>query len=99
MRIYVGNTPAARELGLTPEALGLQEYVVWATTNGLVLAGRAEFLRARTLAMADFEDAVVASLAEASQCRHVITRNVGDFDRSPVPAITPEEFLASLSAS
>ena len=59
-------------------------------------AGKAEYLRARTLEIADFEDAVVASLAEAGRCRCIVTRNVEDFGKSPVPAVTPEEFLASL---
>ncbi len=58
-------------------------------------AGQEEFLRARTLGMADFEDAVVAALAESARCRYVITRNVSDFDHSPVPALTPEEFLTA----
>ena len=54
-----------------------------------------EFLRARSLSMPDFEDAVVAAIAESSQCTTIITRNVTDFTKSPIPAITPEEFLAS----
>jgi predicted nucleic acid-binding protein len=52
------------------------------------------FLRARALPMTDFEDAVVAAIAEASGCSTIITRNVADFRKSPVPALTPEEFLA-----
>jgi hypothetical protein len=61
-----------------------------------VPAGQTEYLHARTFGTVDFEDAVVASLAEASQCRHLITRNVSDCRKSPVPAITPEEFLAGM---
>ncbi len=53
-----------------------------------------QFLRARGLGMADFEDAVVASAAEAMGCCYVVTRNVRDFARSPVPAITPAQFIA-----
>jgi predicted nucleic acid-binding protein len=61
-------------------------------------AGRDDFLRARSLGLADFEDAVVAALAEAARCRYIISRNARHFDGSPVPALTPEEFLAARSA-
>jgi predicted nucleic acid-binding protein len=53
------------------------------------------FLRARALPMTDFEDAVVAAIAESSGCTVIITRNVTDFKKSPIPAVTPEEFLAT----
>lgn len=44
-------------------------------------------------------DAVVASLAEAAQCGHIITRNEADFASSPVPAVSPTAFLALLAAA
>ncbi|MEA2602539.1 MAG: hypothetical protein QOF89_3531 [Acidobacteriota bacterium] len=56
---------------------------------------RAQFVRARSLKFKDFEDAALASAAEAAGCELIITRNVADFGSSPVPAITPEEFLLS----
>jgi predicted nucleic acid-binding protein len=59
----------------------------------IVPQDRAQFVRARNLQFADFEDAAVASAAEASGCELIITRNVADFGSSPVPAVTPEEFL------
>ena len=43
--------------------------------------------------LTDFEDAALASAAEAAGCELIITRNVADFGSSPVPAVTPEEFL------
>lgn len=55
-----------------------------------------ELLRARALGWGDFEDAVVAAAAESSLCEFIITRNISDFARSPVPALTPDEYLASL---
>ncbi len=60
--------------------------------------GRAEMVRARGLGWRDFEDAVVAAGAESARCRAIVTRNVGDFPRSPVPALTPEEYLVGLDA-
>jgi|GEM_PF-2982268 len=55
--------------------------------------GRTELLRARALGSSDFEDAVVAAGAEAVGREAIVTRNVRDFAGSPVPAVTPEEYL------
>lgn len=49
---------------------------------------------ARHLPFADMEDAAVAAAARATASSHVITRNVDDFARSPVPPITPTDFLS-----
>lgn len=62
----------------------------------VVTMGRAQVLRARALGWADFEDAVVAAAAESSSCQAIVTRNVKDFGPSPVPAMTPEEYLLSI---
>lgn len=55
-------------------------------------------LRARALGMADFEDAVVAASAEAMECRWIVTRNAKDFSASPVPALSPTDFLVAMVA-
>jgi len=52
------------------------------------------FSRARALEIPDFEDAAVAAAAEAAGCDLILTRNVADFLKSPVQAVTPIEFLA-----
>ena len=44
--------------------------------------------------MRDFEDALVAAIAERCQMAYIITRNVRDYEASPIKALTPEEFLA-----
>jgi predicted nucleic acid-binding protein len=59
----------------------------------VVAQDRAQFVRARSLKFDDFEDAALASAAEAAGCKSIVTRNVADFQHSPVPAATPEEFL------
>lgn len=64
----------------------------------VVAQDRSQFVRARSLEITDFEDAALASAAEASGCRLIVTRNVADFRFSPVPAVTPEELLLSLAA-
>ncbi|MBM3288998.1 MAG: PIN domain-containing protein [Candidatus Hydrogenedentes bacterium] len=51
------------------------------------------FLRARGLQMRDFEDAVVAAMANAANCDYIITRNIGDFVGCGTAAVAPEEFL------
>jgi predicted nucleic acid-binding protein len=61
------------------------------------VADKAVLRRARQLSLADFEDAVVASVAETAHCDYVVTRNVADFANSPVPALTPADFLIVLA--
>ncbi len=64
----------------------------------VAVAGSTELIRARSLntKMQDFEDAVVASSAEAADCDLIVTRNIGDFPSSPVRAVTPLEFIEGL---
>ena len=62
----------------------------------VITLDRAALVRARELSFKDFEDAVVASLAESIQSKFIITRNVNDFKNAPVPVLTPDEFLAQL---
>ena len=49
-----------------------------------------------SLPMADFEDAMQVAAARACGAQHIVTRNVKDFARSPIPALTPGEALAQL---
>ena len=53
-------------------------------------------VRAASLQMTDYEDAVTAVCAERVGCSHIVTRNVDDFAGSPVPALPPGEFLQIL---
>ena len=59
-------------------------------------ADKAILRRARSLSMADFEDAVVAAVAEANACDFIVTRNTPDFAASPVRAVTPTRLLKTL---
>jgi predicted nucleic acid-binding protein len=54
--------------------------------------------RALTLPMRDFEDAMQAVSAEAVVAQVIVTRNTADYRRSPVPAVTPAEFLRKVRA-
>ena len=51
---------------------------------------------AADLPMADFEDAMQVAAARACGATHIITRNVSDFARSPIPALTPRDALDAL---
>lgn len=44
--------------------------------------------------IADFEDAVIEQAALNCEAEAIITRNVKDFTKSTIPAVTPEAFLA-----
>jgi predicted nucleic acid-binding protein len=50
-------------------------------------------IRALELPLADFEDALIAAAAESAGATHIVTRNLADFRKSPVKAVTPEDFL------
>ena len=58
--------------------------------------GAADVRYALGLPMADFEDALQAAAARACGARSIVTRNVRDFARSPVPAVTPGDALARI---
>jgi capsule polysaccharide export protein KpsE/RkpR len=47
-------------------------------------------------AIDDFEDAVVEVLSKEKNVEYIITRNIKDFKKSFVKALTPEELLAIL---
>ena len=51
---------------------------------------------AAALPMADFEDAMQVAAARACGARHIVTRNVKDYARSPIRAVTPQEALNEL---
>ena len=59
----------------------------------IVPCDKPTLISARTLEFTDYEDAVVAAAAKQAKCAYIITRNKRDFARSPVPALTPGEFL------
>ena len=49
-----------------------------------------------SLPMTDFEDAMQVAAARACGAQRIVTRDVRDFVRSPIPALTPQEALAEL---
>lgn len=57
---------------------------------------RAALVQALTMPYADFEDAVQMAAAGAAGADYVVTHDLGDFARGPLPALTPAEALALL---
>ena len=69
----------------------ISELLTWAQ---VAATGHADVVAALQMPMNDFEDALQASAALACEANYIITRNVKDFAKSPISAITPERFLA-----
>ena len=65
--------------------------------TAVVPTGTAALHYAAALPMADFEDAMQVAAARACGARHIVTRNVKDYHRSPIPAIGPQDALRELS--
>ena len=47
--------------------------------------------------MTDFEDAMQVAAARACGAMRIVTRNISDYARSPIPAVTPQEALAHMA--
>ena len=60
--------------------------------------GDAEARAALGYGIADYEDALQAAAAAACAADQLITRNAVDFAGSPVPILSPEEFLQRFPA-
>ena len=68
--------------------LGLFELV------GVLNVGYDNCVGAFDIPMSDYEDALLAHCAKTWGADYIVTRNTKDFSGSPVPAVTPCEFLA-----
>jgi predicted nucleic acid-binding protein len=55
--------------------------------------GHQDAVQALQLPMSDFEDALQVSAAQACGADYIITRNGRDFVQSPLPALSPDDFL------
>jgi predicted nucleic acid-binding protein len=52
-----------------------------------------DIFMAKDLDMPDFEDSVISAIASRNEADYIVTRNVEDFENSPVTAITPSDFI------
>ena len=79
---------------------GAREFIVELTRFVGVAAGDAEAIRyAASLPMKDFEDAMQVAAARSCGAAHIVTRNIRDYERSPIPAITPQQASSRLPAA
>ena len=51
---------------------------------------------AADLPMADFEDAMQVAAARTCGAHHIVTRNLRDYEHSPIGAVSPQEALTEL---
>ncbi len=84
-----------KELGRTVAINGIKRLL---ETEGLrILAiGAHEIREAVFSEMTDFEDAVQAAVADFEGIEYIITRNLKDYRKSPVPALSPMQLLERL---
>ncbi len=74
-----------------------RDFIVELTRFVAVAATDTESIRyAAELPMEDFEDAMQVAAARACGARHIVTRNVQDYKRSPIRAVAPEEAVTEL---
>jgi len=60
--------------------------------------GHGDMVLALRVDMPDLEDAMQIAAAVACSADRIVTRNTGDFSKSPIPAVTPAELLEELRA-
>ena len=58
-------------------------------------ADKTDCIKALELDMADFEFALIATCAKKLKATYIITKNPEGFRNSPIPALTPEEWVAA----
>ncbi|MBR0035528.1 MAG: PIN domain-containing protein [Synergistaceae bacterium] len=82
---------------LTPER---RKYLLGALSSlfGIEELSYEDLRNAANMNWRDFEDAVQSSTASRIHADYIITRNTKDFQDSPIPALTPEEYLAEIFA-
>ena len=88
--LYYITTPAIGRDNARDFILDLIRFVPVAAT------GTEAVRYAAGLPMTDFEDAMQVAAARACGATRIVTRNVSDYVRSPIPAVTPQEALAGL---
>ena len=52
-----------------------------------------DVLNSFDLVVDDFEDALLVQCAKRMKTDYIVTRNIKDFENSPVPPITPDDFI------
>ncbi len=66
----------------------------WLDLIGIAEVTEDDCRNALDIGISDYEDAVMASIAQRKGLDFIVTRNIKDFKNSPVRAIAPEEFVS-----
>ena len=82
--------PARGDVSTRDFIVELTRFVEVAETNTQAVRYAAD------LPMADFEDAMQVAAARACGAHHIVTRNIRDYERSPIRAVSPQEALTEL---
>ena len=80
-----------REKDAATARAAITDLLTWAQ---VATTGHTDALQALQYPMSDFEDALQVAAAQACGANYIITRNVRDFVKSPIAAVTPEKFIA-----
>lgn len=65
----------------------------WLNLMGVLEVTGEDCIRALDSQMTDYEDAVIVQAAKRTGCDYIVTRNLKDFSSSPVPAVSPRDFI------
>ncbi|MBR2281185.1 MAG: PIN domain-containing protein [Spirochaetales bacterium] len=65
----------------------------WLNLVGVLDVNGEDCINAMRSQTADYEDAVIQQAAARNRCDYIVTRNLRDFEFSPVQAISPKEFI------
>lgn len=66
----------------------------WLNLIGVLDVSGEDCLKAIQSKTTDYEDAVMEQTAKRNGCDYIVTRNLKDFALSPVPAISPRQFIS-----
>lgn len=89
--LYYIMRPVSGDIDARAFILELTRFVTVATTDTQGIRYAAQ------LPMSDFEDAMQVAAARAGGARLIVTRNLRDYEGSPVPAVDAQTVLAELS--
>ena len=77
--------------------ISTRDFIVQLTRIVEVAATDADGVRyAASLPMEDFEDAMQVAAARGCGATRIVTRNLKDYKKSPIPAISPQDAVHSL---
>lgn len=65
----------------------------WLNLIGILDVSREDCMKALNSSASDYEDAIIEQTALRHRCDYIVTRNLKDFSDSPVPAVSPREFI------